>query len=136
MPLTIEVQVIIIISSIISGLITGCLFDIYRLIRGENVPKIIVIIEDLLFWSLAAVTIFAFLLYTNYAFLNPYVYIFIFLAIIFYLKFLSPFVIGIEKKLFSILYKIIRISLKFIIYPIKILYCIICGKSKSNKKMS
>ena len=136
MPLTVEAQTIIITSSLLAGLVTGTLFDIYRLIRGFNVPKAIVVIEDLLFWALAGISIFALLLYIDYAFLSTYVYIFIALALLLYLKFISPFVIKVERKIFDKTYKIIRIFTKIILYPIKVLYCIICGKNNSNKKIS
>ena len=77
MPLTLEVQFNIVLYSILSGILTGILFDLYNIIRGVKVPKIIVFIEDILFWILAAIIVFTFLLYTSYAFLGPYVYIFI-----------------------------------------------------------
>lgn len=136
MPLTIEAQLSIILSSILAGVITGGLFDIYRLIRGVNVPKIIVVIEDILFWALAAVSIFAFLLYTDYAFLGAYVYVFISLSLLLYLKFVSPFFMKIERKLFEILYKFIRVLLKYIAYPFRVIYYTISGKNDSNKKIS
>lgn len=136
MPLTVEAQLTIIITSIVAGIITGVLFDIYRLIRGANVPKIIVIIEDILFWSLASLTIFAFLLYIDYAFLSAYVYIFIALSLLVYLKLISKFVIRLEKKMFQTLYKVVRILCKSFLYPIRVFYYFICGKNSRNKKMS
>ncbi len=77
MPLTLTMQFNLLMYSVIAGIITGFLFDIYRSIRGLNSIKIITVIEDILFWILTALIIFTFLLYTNYAFLTPYVYIFI-----------------------------------------------------------
>ena len=74
MPLQLNVQVDIVIYSLLAGVLTGILFDAYRLIRGYKIPKVIVVVEDLLFWALCALVVFTFLLYTNYAFLGPYVY--------------------------------------------------------------
>lgn len=128
MPLNIDVQLDILIYSILSGILAGFLFDLYNIIRGIKIPKLILVIEDILFWILTAIIVFAFLLYTNYAFLGPYVYIFMIITLILYLKFISHRVLDIEMYLISKIGYFIRILLKNIIYPIKILYYIVCGK--------
>ena len=91
MPLEINMQVNIVIYSFIAGIITGILFDIYRIFRGMNKIKVITIIEDLLFWSLSSLIIFTFLLYMNYAFLTLYVYVFMVISLGIYLRFLVDF---------------------------------------------
>ena len=140
MPLSLDVQIDIVLYSIISGVLTGILFDLYRIIRGVKIPKVIIIIEDILFWILTAIIVFTFLLYTNYAFLGPYVYVFMILTLIIYLKFISPSVLKIEKYIINIAIKFIRILFKNIIYPIKIIYYSISGKkwykSIEKKKIS
>ena len=106
MPLQLNVQVDIVIYSLLAGVLTGILFDAYRLIRGYKIPKVIVVVEDLLFWALCALVVFTFLLYTNYAFLGPYVYVFIGIAIAFYIKFISPHIKNREnhrKKILKII---------------------------------
>ncbi|MDV4150258.1 spore cortex biosynthesis protein YabQ [Clostridium sp. AL.422] len=128
MPLSLGVQFDIVIYSILSGILAGILFDLYNIIRGFRIPKIIIIIEDILFWILTAIIVFAFLLYTNYAFLGPYVYIFMIITLILYLKLISPVVFKAEKYIISKIGKFIRILFKNIIYPIKIIYYSISGK--------
>ena len=45
--------------SIIAGILTGFLFDFYRTFRGfENIHKVLIIIEDILFWILLGILIF------------------------------------------------------------------------------
>ena len=128
MPLKIDSQLNILIYSILSGVLVGILFDLYNIIRGRKIPKIIIVVEDILFWILTAVIVFTFLLYNNYAFLGPYVYIFMIITIILYLKLISPKIIKFEMYSISKLSYFIRILLKNIIYPVKIIYYIICGK--------
>ncbi|ATD53879.1 spore cortex biosynthesis protein YabQ [Clostridium chauvoei] len=128
MPLPINVQFDIVVYAILAGVLTGIIFDLYKIMRGAKVPKVIVVIEDILFWCLAALIIFTFLLYTNYAFLGPYVYVFMILTLIIYLRFISPIIFRIEKKLIRSCSKIIRITFKNIIYPIKLIYSSISGK--------
>lgn len=128
MPLSLNVQIDIVLYSILSGILTGILFDLYNIIRGIKIPKIIIIIEDILFWILTAVIVFTFLLYTNYAFLGPYVYIFMILTLIIYLKLISPIVFKVEMYIISKVGKAFRIIFKNVIYPIKIIYYSISGK--------
>ncbi|EEH99481.1 MULTISPECIES: spore cortex biosynthesis protein YabQ [Clostridium] len=128
MPLSIDVQFDIVMYSIISGILIGIMFDLYNIIRGVKIPKIIIIIEDILFWILTAIIVFAFLLYANYAFLGPYVYIFMIVTLIIYLKLISPTILKLERYMIDKTGKFIRIFLKNLIYPIKLIYYNICGK--------
>ncbi|GAA0078557.1 spore cortex biosynthesis protein YabQ [Clostridium sp. CTA-5] len=130
MPLSLNMQFNLILYSSIAGLITGILFDVYRGIRGLNSIKVITIIEDILFWILTALIIFTFLLYTNYAFLTPYVYIFIVIALLIYLRLFSKYFYSLEKLLIKRINTIIRIVFKNIIYPIKIIFNKVMDKSK------
>ena len=96
MPLETNVQFSIIVYALLAGVLTGAMFDLYRIIRGSKVPKFIIVIEDILFWILAAMIVFAFLLYTNYAFLGVYVYVFMLISLALYIKFVSNICIKFE----------------------------------------
>lgn len=130
MPLTLTMQFNLVIYSIIAGIITGLLFDIYRGIRGLTPVKVLVIIEDLLFWILAGLIVFVFLLYTNYAFLTSYVYIFIIISLLFYFKFISKYFYSKEKAISKELCKIIRVVFKNLSYPFKVILYQIIDKKK------
>ena len=130
MPLGLNMQINLVMYSLIGGLIAGVLFDIYRGIRGINSIKILTMIQDILFFILIALVIFTFLLYTNYAFLTPYVYILIVSALVIYFRFISKYVYATEIIMAGVLYKMIRIMLKSICYPLKIIAYKITDKSK------
>ena len=129
MPLDTNIQFSIILYALLAGILTGLMFDLYRIIRGSKVPKFIIAIEDTLFWILAAMIIFAFLLYTNYAFLGAYVYIFMLISLGLYMKFISNRCIRCELEVVNILSKVFRIIFKNIIYPFKIIFYNITGKN-------
>lgn len=129
MPLQTEVQFDIIIYALLAGILIGVMFDFYRIIRGNNGIKIIVVIEDILFWILAAMTAFTFLLYTNYAFLGAYVYTFMIISLIIYLKFVSNMFRTFELAIIEIVAKISRILFKNFIYPFRIIFHNITGKN-------
>ncbi|MGL5087797.1 MAG: spore cortex biosynthesis protein YabQ [Clostridium sp.] len=134
MPLPIRIQFDIVLYALLAGLLTGIMFDIYRIIRGAKVPKFIVVIEDILFWCLAAIIVFTFLLYTNYAFLGPYVYIFMGISLMFYFKYISLIFFKTEIRIVGNFSKVARIIFKNIIYPIKLICSKISGKNKQDKK--
>lgn len=136
MPLPIKIQFDIVLYALLAGLLTGIMFDLYRIIRGAKVPKFIIFIEDMLFWILAAVIVFTFLLYTNYAFLGPYVYIFMIISLIFYLRFISLLVFHVEVRIVEKFSKFLRLIFKTIGYVVKLIYSKISGKTKEHKKIT
>ena len=129
MPLSTDIQFNIILYALLAGILTGLMFDLYRIIRGSKVPKFIVVIEDILFWVLSAMIVFAFLLYTNYAFLGAYVYVFMIISLALYMKFISNSCLKLELKIVSVVGKIFRVIFKNVIYPFKIIIYSITGKN-------
>ena len=123
-------QINLVMYSLLGGLITGFLFDIYRGIRGINSIKILIIIEDILFCIFIALVVFTFLLYTNYAFLTPYVYVLIICALIMYFRYISRYVFSSEVIVVRSIYRLIRIILKNILYPLKIIIYKIIDKKE------
>ena len=122
MVIPLSMQFRIIIYSFMAGLLTGFIFDLYRIIRGRKVIKYIVFIEDLLFWILCSLVVFVFLLYTQFAVLSVYVYIYLVFGIIFYLWFFSKFFLKAEKKIVDFVLKFLRVAIKFFIYPFKMIF--------------
>ena len=129
MPLSTDIQFNIILYALLAGILTGLMFDLYRIIRGSKVPKFIVVIEDILFWVLSAMIVFAFLLYTNYAFLGAYVYVFMIISLALYMKFISNSCLKLELKIVSVVGKIFRVIFKNVVYPFKIIIYSITGKN-------
>lgn len=129
MPLDTNIQFSIILYALLAGILTGLMFDLYRIIRGSKVPKAIIVVEDTLFWVLAAMVIFTFLLYTNYAFLGVYVYAFMLISLGVYMKFVSNKCIRFELEVVNGLGKTFRVIFKNIIYPFKIIFYNITGKN-------
>ena len=121
MPLELKVQIDIVFYAILAGLLLGVMFDSYRIIRGNRVPKIIKSIEDILFSVLAAIIIFLFLLYTNYAFLGFYIYILIGISVGLYLVLISPKLMALEINFINKVGFVFRILYKYIMYPWRVI---------------
>lgn len=119
MLLDITIQFKIVIFAILSGIIIGFLFDIYREFRGVCKNKILITIEDILFWIWCSLIVFVFLLKYNYALLDVYVYVFMGITLVIYLKTLSKYFRRMQHKILVILLKNLRIILKNIRYAFK-----------------
>lgn len=135
MVISISKQLGLVVFSIAAGLITGMLFDSYRLIRGfSNVNKIITFIEDTLFWIFTSVVVFVFLVYENYAYIGTYVYMCIVIGVYLYIKVISKFYLSSQYKIFKLLGKILRISKNLILYPFQFIIYGFRRKNKGNYK--
>lgn len=122
MIISIHTQMRLVIFSFLAGALTGIIFDFYRVIRGmERIPKFIVVVEDILFWILTSIVIFIFLLYTNYAFAGAYVYFYIVLGLIIYIKLFSKILINIYATLLISIIKFLRILFNYVTYPLRLL---------------
>lgn len=119
MLLPLGLQIKIVLFSLLAGVLIGIFFDVYRIFRGFKVPKILVAFEDILFWILCAIMIFIFLLYANYAFLSIYVYFFMFIGDIIYLRLVSPYFMKVQNKVGRGIFKVIRVIFKDIAYVFK-----------------
>lgn len=131
---TVSTQFNLIIFSVFAGMLTGILFDIYRVFRGLESPnKVITFIEDTLFWILTGIIVFIFLLSTNYAYIRVYVYCAIALGIILYIWLFSKAFIKVQYKLMKAMGKVLRICLNFIFYPLRLI--IYSMKTKNKQKI-
>ena len=116
--INLDIQILILFYSFISGVIFGIGFDIYRVLFRDVYYKVFRIIIDHIFWMVVGVLVFIFLLNTQYAILSFYTYFYILLGIIFYTKCISIFIYRIINNLVGFLLEIIRYIFKNLIYII------------------
>lgn len=113
----------LLVYSLLAGVLTGILFDFYRVLRGLEAPnRVITFIEDTLFWILTSIIVFIFLLRTNYAYLREYVFISIALGIILYMWILSKYFIKLEYRFARSITLFIRVTFKYIVYPFLLIF--------------
>ncbi len=116
-------QITLFIFSLLSGMLVGIFFDVYRVIRGFEQPGIIITaIQDLLFWILTGIIIFIFMMYTNYAYMSFNVFVYNGIGLFIYFKLFSHiFLLGYGKILNAIL-AIFRVTFYYLFYPIRIIF--------------
>lgn len=127
-------QLELLLYNILAGVLTGVLFDVYRSIRGMCNNKIIVFIQDILFWIFAAIIVFIFLFITNYAYMGFYCYIYIAFGLFVYLKIVSEYFLNFINKIKKSIGKILRITVNNVSYILGLFTYTFSKKRKKNKK--
>ncbi|AYF53819.1 spore cortex biosynthesis protein YabQ [Clostridium botulinum C] len=131
MLIPIQSQFNLIFYSVLAGVLTGMLFDIYRIIRGiENPNRILTFIEDILFWIFTGILVFIFLLYTGHVYVGIYLYLYISLGIYIYIRFISIHFLKIQYKLIRGIFKFLRILKNLLIYFLEIMFYKVTRKNK------
>ena len=111
---------------LVSGIIIGLFFDIFRILRKSfYTPDFITYIEDILFWLLTGV----FLIIVLFKFSNGEIRIYnisaLFFGTIIYIISISKFFIKINVIIITFIKNITYKILKFILYPIKVILILI-----------
>lgn len=137
MLIPIRSQFNLIAYSVLAGVLTGVLFDIYRIIRGmENPNKLLTFIEDILFWIFAAISVFAFLLYTGHVYVGIYLYLYIAFGLYIYMRLISIRFLRIQYKIINGILKFLRILKNIFFYFIETFFCKITGKNKLKNSLN
>lgn len=101
---------------IITGIVIGILFDIFRIIRKSfRTPDIITYIEDIVFWIATG----CILLFTIFTFNNGEIRIYVFIGLIFGLV---MYMLTLSKYFIKVNVTILNIIKKVVWYPISIIY--------------
>lgn len=110
------IQVLILLYSFLSGMVFGITFDLYRILIGNSKNNFFNFIKCSIFWIIMGVIVFYFLLYTQYAILSFYTYFYIFLGVIFYLKFISKNIFLKVKVLINSILTVFRVIFRNMCY--------------------
>lgn len=129
MMMTLYTQIRILVFNMVTGLMIGLLFDIYRLIRGDIYSKVVAALEDIIFWILSAFIVFSFMMYTNSAFMSIYVFLLIIFGIYIYMCLISKLSSKVIKAVVRFVLKLSRVTIYMMIYPLQIAFM----KKKSKK---
>ncbi len=120
MLFTMEQQIILFAFSLLSGVLIGVLFDIYRIIRGfEDVGAIITIIQDVLFWIATGFIVFIFMMYTSYAYMSFNVFVYVSIGLFVYIKLISKIFINVLHNVLLAIGKVLRVIFNTLSYPVR-----------------
>jgi spore cortex biosynthesis protein YabQ len=126
MGITLEMQLEFFIWSLISGLFSGLSYDFFRLARKMTNPKIgTIIIHDILFLALAAVSIFAVSLTVGRGYLRFFEFFGVFCGFALYRLAFGDSVVNILTAIIRFLIKTTILIAKIVFFPFIIVYKIL-----------
>lgn len=119
-------QVYIFLYAILAGCIVTFLYDIIRIKRRAiKTNTIIISLEDILFWLIAAILVFLTVYSSNDGQMRGFILIGNILGVVFYLSLLSRFVIASSMIVINFLKKLILFVWMVISYPFKLIFRIL-----------
>ena len=126
MNVTVADQTFIFLSCIACGIIIGLLFDLFRIIR-RIIPtnEYITFLQDIIYWLIASVIVFAFILNFNNGDLRWYEFVGVFLGAGMYLLTVSTVIIETSIFILQFIFKILSLILKIISVPLMFIYRLI-----------
>lgn len=122
MIVPVETQLYYFLSTMLGGMLVGCLFDIYRvLLHDGRKNKYLTAASDFLFWILCGLLLFQFFLFTNGGSLRYYTFIGLACGGMLYFGLFSAGVCYILSWIRYGLIHLLRVLLILVKYPIKLL---------------
>ncbi|NLY42887.1 MAG: spore cortex biosynthesis protein YabQ [Clostridiaceae bacterium] len=123
MEVSITNQAYVFLCSVVGGIIVGFVFDIFRIFRRfVKTSNIVIYLQDILFWILVTLIIFALVFVTNNGELRWYEFLGVILGVIFYSLAFSPFVIRVSVTVINFFKKIILLIIKILLFPFAVVY--------------
>ncbi|NLB80632.1 MAG: hypothetical protein GX800_03235 [Clostridiaceae bacterium] len=143
MGVSINTQAFIFIACAFCGLVSGVLFDVFRVARRVvRTSNIVAMAEDIAYWLIVVIVFFIFMQNVSSGELRLFELIALFLGFVFYFVVLSPCVIKTSVVIITFLGKVLSVVIKIVLYPVVLIFKIIkkplfivwnIGKKKSNK---
>lgn len=110
----------------ISGMIIGIFFDIFRILRKSfKTSDIITYIEDIIFWICSGIFLLFVLFKFNNGEIRSYIIIGLLLGILIYMLTISKYFIKINVTIITFIKNIIIKVINVILYPFKIIFKIV-----------
>jgi len=109
------------LSTIIVGAAIGLLYDMFRIFR-KTAPHagIAVQLEDLLFWVVATVLTFYYMLHRNYGEIRPFVMLGVVIGVVLYFITISRFIVRACVAVVNYIIKVVVAAIRIILVPIKL----------------
>ena len=123
---TVSRQVYCFLMSVGVGAVLGCVYDVFKLLHiFLPSKKVVVFVEDVLYWIIAVFVTFIFILTFNSGEIRGFLLIGELCGFIIYYFLMSPFVVKLLKFIVSAFVKVFKFIFKIISAPIKFIFRII-----------
>ena len=108
-------QTHIFLLSCVAGIFSGFIFDIFRIKRRlVKTSDIVVYVEDIIYWLIISVVLFALMYYSNESEVRSYILFGIFIGVVIYVFLFSKCVIFCFTKVIKVVYKLIKFPINIV----------------------
>lgn len=122
MTVSVSSQAYIFFCSIIGGVVIALIYDVFRILRKTvRTGNLLTYIEDILFWVIVAVVMFATVYYSNEGELRSYIFLGAFIGVILYAMLLSKAVMNSSLFIIKIVTTIVKTIWKVVSFPFKLI---------------
>lgn len=116
-------QVYIFLYAILGGAIVAFLYDVLRIKRRAIKTSVILVsLEDILYWLIAAIILFLIVYKSNSGEMRGYIFIGNVIGVILYEEIFSRIVIGSSMMIINIVKKTVMFIWRILSYPFRVLY--------------
>lgn len=110
----------------ISGLIIGIFFDLFRVLRKSfKTPNIVTYMEDILFWILTGIFLMYIIFHFSFGEIRLYMFISLGIGLIMYFLIISKYFISLNVKIINVIKNIIEKILYITLLPFNIIFKIL-----------
>jgi spore cortex biosynthesis protein YabQ len=119
-------QVYVFLYAILSGAIVALLYDILRIKRRAIKTNVIIVgLEDILYWIVAAILLFLTVYKSNSGEMRGYIFLGNAIGVILYEELLSKFIISSSVMIINIIKKVVSLIFRILFYPFKVIFKIL-----------
>lgn len=114
-------QAYIFLCSVVGGIVIAFIYDLFRIRRkAVKAGNVITYLEDLLFWLIVAIIIFAVVYFSNDGEIRGYIFLGTVLGVILYMLLFSKFIMKSALFVIDIVVKILKLIWFIVSYPFKL----------------
>jgi len=121
LPVGINVEVRTFFYSVMCGMLTGLIYDFFRIKRKTiKTGTLFIYLEDLVYWFIVAAVVFALIFYSNDGEIRGYIFIGIITGAVLYALLFSKVIVNVSVKLLNLLGRAIKFIFFIVLYPFRI----------------
>lgn len=117
-------QAVVFLWTVLAGVLIGMVYDLFRVFRKLTRPSnIVVFVQDIIFWIIVSLILFAILYISNDGAVRVYTFIGAALGAVFFFLTISPMFIKIAVNTIRLLRYSLKVTMRVLSFPILLLYC-------------
>lgn len=135
MPVSLSNQAHVFLCSVLGGILIAFIYDAFRIRRrAVKSGSIIIYVEDLIYWIIAAIVMFGVVYYSNEGEIRGYIFIGAVIGVVLYVLLLSKFIMAAALFILKVLSSIMKFVWVIVSYPFRLIIRILAVPARLTVK--